>query len=255
LVELYQDASSDTSDVIFSIENIIYKVHKNILSLRVKELNKIVEDCDPDTPFPIDSMKPEIFKSVLDFAYTVKTPEIRDEGFATDLLIAADCYDCIHLKLFVESVLVDKFLKAENAASLLLLADSHNCALLKEAVVELFLAEAETIKRTEGWSGIRQSNRLLEELLDSVLLSNKPGGDPEYQNDIDHLDVGALRDELQEANLPLDGSREVLVNRLKEHRQSSESAASDDESSGSAASDDESSESAVSDDESVMILE
>ena len=56
---------------------------------------------------------------MLDFAYGVKTPDIKNKNVAIELLIAADCYECIHLKLHVESVITDRFVNYENAAELL----------------------------------------------------------------------------------------------------------------------------------------
>jgi hypothetical protein len=213
LVELYQDASSETSDVAFSVGETIYRAHKNILSVRAKKIYEMAEECDNGGPVPIHSMRGEIFKSVLDFVYAVKTPEIEKEDIAIELLVAADCYNCVDLKLYVEYVLVDKFLNAGNAAALLILADSHSCALLKEAATDLILTDKDTVKNTSGWAKIKESNRLLVELLESNVSSNASDGD------IDKLDVATLREELEEADLELDGSREVLVNRLKTHRQ------------------------------------
>jgi hypothetical protein len=145
-------------------------------------------------------MRGEIFKSILDFVYTGKTPEIEKEGIASELLVAADCYHCVHLKLYVESILVDKFLTAGNAAALLIFADSHSCALLKEAATNLILTDTDTVKNTSDWSKIKESPRFL-------------------LDDIDQLDVATLREELEAADLELDGSREVHVDQLKTHRQ------------------------------------
>jgi len=245
LVELYQDASSETSDVGFSIGETVYRAHKTILSLRGKKLYEIANKCDSDNndrPIPILSMREEIFKSILEFIYTVKTPEIENEGIATELLVAADRYEVVHLKLYVESIIVDKFLTAGTAASLLIFADSHSCALLKEAATNVFVTNPTTVKKSEAWSKVRESRRLLDELLDSLVCSIEPVGDTPNptsdidqmdlaalrerdqmnaialrESEIDQMDVTALREELQEANLELDGSREVLVDRLKTH--------------------------------------
>ena len=213
LVELYQDASSETSDVAFSVGETVYRAHKNILSVRAKKIYEMAEEYDNGVPVPIHSMRGEIFKSVLDFVYTGKTPKIEREDIAIELLVAADCYNCVDLKLYVEYVLVDKFLNAGNAAALLILADSHSCALLKEEATNLILTDKDTVQNTSGWSKIKESNRLLVELLESNVSSNASDGD------IDKLDVAILRAKLENADLELDGSREILVDRLKTHRQ------------------------------------
>ena len=215
LVDLYQDASSITSDVAFIVGKMEYQAHTNILSLRCKKLYEIVIECGGDGTISIDCTKEEIFKKILDFAYTVKTPEIENENIATELLVAADRYYCVDLKLYVESIIVDKFLTAGNAAEMLLFADSHSCALLKEAATNLFVTDAKNVKKSEAWSQIKESNRLLAELLDCVTSCNEIVGenflntiddadDSDEVKEIDWLDVTTLREKLEEANLELD---------------------------------------------------
>jgi hypothetical protein len=199
----------------FFVREMEYRAHKIILALRAKKLCEIARECDSDVPIripiPISSVRKEIFKIILDFVYHVKKPDFENQDIAIELLIAADRYECVHLKLHVESVIVDKFLTAGNAATLLIIADSYSCALLKEAAMHLIVTETETVKNTEAWLKIEESNRLLKELLECSVCFHKPVGD--------RLDVTALREKLEEANLELDGSREVLADRLETNRQ------------------------------------
>ena len=220
LVNLYHNAApSETSDAIFSVGGNEYHAHKSILAVRCKCLYEIAKECESDEPILITSTSPEIFKGVLDFAYTVKYPEIENKITAMELLIAADCYDCIHLKLYVESIMVERFMTSETAAELLLFADSYSCALLKEAATNAFLTDAAIVKSSEAWSKVQESSRLLTELLDAHALTcsskSKCGDDID---DIEWMDVGTLRNELEKVDLLLDGSREVLVERLRTFR-------------------------------------
>merc|ERR1711957_118857 len=104
------------------------------------------------------------FKGMLNFIYTVKTPDIKHKDIAKEYLSAADRFDCVHLKLYVESVIVDKFLTAKMAVPWLVYADSCSCALLKEAATNLFLTDPESVKQSEDWHLIKESPDLLEEL-------------------------------------------------------------------------------------------
>jgi hypothetical protein len=217
LAELYQNASSETSDVVFSVGEMEYRAHKNILALRAKKLFEIAALVDSDVPIPISSVRGEIFKIILEFVYHVKTPDFEDQDIATELLIAADRYDCVHLKLYAESIIVDKFLTNENALVLLILADSYSCALLKEAAMDTVVTDINTAKKSEAWSQIKESNRLLEELLG--LACSKKRLTKTNTSKIDQMDVTALREELDEEDLEVDGSREVLVDRLETYRQ------------------------------------
>ena len=160
---------------------------------------------------------------MLDFIYTVETPEIDKEEDAIELLVAADRFDCIQLKLFVESVLVEKFLKAGNAAALFLFADSHWCALLKEAATNRILDDADSVKKTPDWRWVRESQRLMTELLEASLEDERCSSAKRNRNgststgDPDRWNVTSLRRKLKRAKLEVDGSREILVNRWKAH--------------------------------------
>ncbi len=217
-VDLYEDGCSESSDVSFLVGKTMYNAHKILLSLRCKKLYEISQECDDNSPIPIGFTRAEVFKNILDFVYTVKTPVIPNEAFAMELLVAADRFDCSHLKLYVESILVDKFLEVENTADFFIFADSHSCALLKEAATKIFVHNVKQVKQSKGWCQIRESSRLLEELLDSLASSKSTV--EEYCNDeYDWLDVTTLRKQLGLAKLEQDGSREVLVHRLKNHRE------------------------------------
>jgi len=209
LFELYQGGDSETFDIEFSVQGDTFRAHKCIFLLKCKhEIPN--ERGNEEMPIDIDSVTSRSFKCLLEFIYTVKEPELDTGDMAAELLNAANFFGCVDLKLYVESVMVDKFLEVSNAANRLLFADAHSLALLKEAAINIVVTNLNSVRDTEGWSKVRESNRLLEELLDSY--APRSQGDDE----IDRLDVAELRNRLQEAGLELDGSRESLVNRLKE---------------------------------------
>ena len=105
LIDLCQDASSKTSDVVFFVGEKTFRARTHVLSLRCKKLYEIAKDFTNDTtPIESNSVRREIFKIILDFVYTVKQPDIEEEETAIELLRAADLFECIHLKLYIESV-------------------------------------------------------------------------------------------------------------------------------------------------------
>ena len=98
----------------------------------------------------------------------------------------------------------------------------------------LYGSEPQDVKArdVEGWSSVEQSPRLLKELLaymtNKLVPNQKTDGTTAKRstNDtaidiesINQFDVTTLREQLDEVTLDLDGSREVLVNRLKEYHQ------------------------------------
>ena len=245
LVQFYTN-SSNTSDIVFGLEDQEFHAHTLVLSLHAKTLFEVAKERNNDNTqldddhnqtviIPIQEMKEATFTKILEYIYTVNpTLELDDETAATELLLAANRFDCISLKLYVESMIVEKFLTTANAASMLVLGDSRNCALLKEAAMTLYGSEPHDVKArdVEGWSSVEQSPRLLKELLaymtNKLVPNQKTDGTTAKRstNDtaidiesINQFDVTTLREQLDEVTLDLDGSREVLVNRLKEYHQ------------------------------------
>jgi len=203
LMALHRDGL-ESSDVCFSVEGTIYRAHKDVLLQRCSHLYDIAEDTD-DTTIPILSVKASIFQCLLEFIYAVKIPTIETKDIARELLIAADQYECVQLKLYVESVIVEKFLVQENAAELMILANSYSCALLQESAFELFTIDQDGVMDNAAWDQVKESNHLLQELLYFA-------GCPEEDRG---SDVSELRQQLIAMNMEVDGSRQVLQNRIK----------------------------------------
>ena len=215
LVELYDNAASKTRDAIFTVGDIDYYAHTCILSMRSKALFELSKKYKKGTPVPIPNISGLAFQSILDFLYTVQTPDIEDEKTATEILVAADRFDCAQLKLFVESVIVYNFLEASNAADFLVIADAHSCALLKEAAMKIYKTQAKVVRRTAGWAKVEGFPRLIGELLDHISVPHRAS--IRTLKNVEDLNVASLRNQLQEANLAIDGSHEALIERLKAH--------------------------------------
>ena len=219
LVKLYHTHES-TSDITFDVDGKEFHAHKSILSVRAETLFELTNDDDngrirDGKIVTIFSTEADIFEQILEYVYTVKTPEIKNEGIAIKLLVAADRFGCTDLKLYIESTIVDKFLNATNAAKWLLLSDSHSCALLKEASMRLHVSDANTVMESkDDWSMVVESNRLLEELFKS----NSSSSSNSAVVDVENLDVTTLREKLVYANLEIDGCRNILIERLTRYQ-------------------------------------
>ncbi|OEU17836.1 hypothetical protein FRACYDRAFT_184476 [Fragilariopsis cylindrus CCMP1102] len=156
---------------------------------------------------------------MLEYVYTVKRPLIEDVQTARKLLVAADRLCLTELKLYVESVLADKFVDETNAAELLLFADSYSCALLKETTMDVCVSDPNVVMKTPGWALIEESDTLLTEVFEHTHTDNKEDActkDSDDSMDLDQLDVFSLRERLDEADLDVDGSRETLIGRLED---------------------------------------
>jgi hypothetical protein len=168
-------------------------------------------------------MEGDIFESVLEFVYCVRTPRIEDKNTTIKLLLAADRLECTDLKLHVESKIAETFLDVSNAPDWLVRSDSHSCPLLKETSMKVYASDAISVMESEGWFQIKESPRLLVQLLKFCMVnpyvvpdSNRTKKDNSNAI-VECLDVTSLRVSLLEANLNIDGNREILVDRLKEH--------------------------------------
>ena len=235
--------STKASDIVFIVGNTSkeFVAHKCIIALRAEPLYElVVMDAESSANYNDDKnsgrctiielpdVDEKVFEILLEFVYTGKEPKLDDdEGTARSILLAANRFGCTDLKLYAESVLVDKFLVPSNAAALLLFADSYSCALLKEATMNTYINDTKTvIESKDDWTKLKESNDLLVELL---LYSTS--GRKKYSSivddgnasidraivDADDLDVTSLRERLQKVDLDLDGSREILVERWREY--------------------------------------
>jgi hypothetical protein len=205
LVNLH--SSPEYADVEFSVNGKIYKAHVCVLAIQGKFLLELIEESDQEK-VTISGVTTEIFGALLEYIYTVKEPEFNNMATATDILVAADRFGIIGLKLLAESTLADIFLQPKNAATLLILADSRSCPLLKEAAMKLYSYDPEAVVREDPeWSMVKESIDLLHELL-MFFGSNKKLPD---KSCVETLDVGALRQRLEEANLSLDGTKDTRI--------------------------------------------
>jgi hypothetical protein len=203
-----------------------FYAHKCILSLHAKTIFELAKDHnknEDENMVPIQDIESGIFESVLEFIYCVRTPEIKDKDTAIKLLLAADRLGCTDLKLYVQSKIVENFLDASNAAEWLVRSDSHSCPLLKEASIKIYASDAISVLESEGWSQVEELHRLVTESL--KFCTGKPSAKPDSNrtkkynsNDVVKiLNVTSLHKHMLEANLDIDGNREMLVKRLTHH--------------------------------------
>lgn len=224
LAQLFSSPSDTLTDIAFRVDGRDFEAHLAVLSQRAGAIFEMARDYRKDSGdeevVPIPGVEGDVFQTILEFIYCVRVPDIDNEDIALKLLLAADRLGCTDLKLFVESTIVDKFLEASNAADWLVTSDSHSCALLKEASLKLHDSDAGTVIKSPGWSKVAESSRLLVEIFKFCKTESPYSTDGKKKlknvDDVDDLDVTSLRERLLEANVDIDGRREMLVERLKD---------------------------------------
>lgn len=221
---------SDVSFVVGTEKEYIHG-HKCVLVHRAPVLHEIVENSQC-TEVEILDVSTSSFKTLLSYIYTGTLPDFSksESELAKPLLLDTNKFvGCQLLKLHIESEITAKFVTAENAADWLLIADGHVCPLLKEICMKVYKEDASTVMQSKGWTKVVESNALLQELLKFSVAKQHEDATERHKQDVkidyDSMDVRRLRERLESLNLDLDGSREMLIKRLKEHDDTSSAVA------------------------------
>jgi hypothetical protein len=123
----------------------------------------------------------------------------------------------VGLKILAETRIVAAGVTPENFSDLMLLADAKGCALLRERCVDHYVLNAREVRRHPSHERVRESAAILGELVDALLARparrSRARGDEDA--DYDTIGVDLLRKTLDGRGLDVDGSREVLVRRLR----------------------------------------
>lgn len=170
----------------------------------------------------ITDVKPAIFRHMLYHLYGGKLSDEELKENAKDLIDAADKYGIVHLKLEAEACYVEHTeITADNVMENLLYADSKNCALLKEAVMDFMLENRKDVMKKASLKDAPAG--LLADILAAVGRmyddSDDDSDDDGDDTDRNYLDmrVSKLRKELHERGLDVDGSRETMIGALKQN--------------------------------------
>ncbi|KAJ1276459.1 hypothetical protein BS78_05G216400 [Paspalum vaginatum] len=125
----------------------------------------------------VDGMEARVFRAMLQFIYTDSLPEMDGDGDGDDkvfmaqhLLVAADRYDLVRLKLISEDML-RRDMDVDVAATTLVLAEQHGCQGLKEACFRFlkFPGNLKAVMASDGFQHLKDSfPLLLDELIAKI---------------------------------------------------------------------------------------
>ncbi|KAL6643085.1 hypothetical protein ACP70R_021266 [Stipagrostis hirtigluma subsp. patula] len=143
-------SSKEGTDVRFRIRRRTFAAHRSVLAARSPVFKKALlgqmKEGNADNIVRIDDIEAEVFAALLKFMYTDALPEMKkkdESAMAQHLLVAADRYNLQRLKLICEDKLCEH-IDVGSAATLLALAEQHNCLGLKEACFK-FLSSSATM--------------------------------------------------------------------------------------------------------------
>jgi len=127
-----------------------------------------------------------------------------------------DKFGVSNLKLEAEAIFVDNTkISMDNMLELLLYADSMNCALLKEAVLDFIVENGLAVLDKVAMSEIPQG--LFGDLL-TAMTREKENKKASSADKLTIMTVSELRKRLDDLGLEVDGSRESLIATLREHQ-------------------------------------
>mmetsp|Transcript_12300 Transcript_12300/g.30077 ORF Transcript_12300/g.30077 Transcript_12300/m.30077 type:complete len:396 (+) Transcript_12300:214-1401(+) len=218
--------SKEDADVVFYVRGMSILAHKLILKMNAPILFSLCRNRSMDAPLSIEDTSPEVFRIIIQYIYIGETSEAMKllqlgkeneadkievrAAMGKELIDAADRYGIVGLKLSVETALVDRcIINLDNAVDWLLFADAKNCPLLKEAATNYCAGMVKDVLNSKASEQLKQSPRLLSELLLAVSNDSNDCFDETSQ-----MSVNDLRAKLYEKGLDVDGSKETLVTRI-----------------------------------------
>ncbi|EJK77741.1 hypothetical protein THAOC_00407 [Thalassiosira oceanica] len=185
----------------------------------------LADMCKPGnvSPTTISNVRPEIFKHLLYYCYGGKIDKDDLQSDAKDIIEAADRFGIVSLKLEAEACYVDNVeLTLDNFIEIVTYADSKNLALLKEHCMD-FLSSANKIEAAEKVSFDDMPSRLVKDLM--VAFARREGEGLSEGGALSTMRVSQLRKLAHEKGLSVDGSREMLIDAIKDDEDGGETEA------------------------------
>jgi hypothetical protein len=171
---------------------------------------------------PNDSV--QAFKSLLRYIYGLEIFDIgNDIARIKDILELANKYGVVNLKLEMEELLVSSIsLNVDNFIDYLTYAESKNCALLKETVMNFIIKNRIDIHASQKFANIPDDlkENLWNDVITAMAIKFRSDDGISGEGDgkgraLDTMTIRELRQEAYEKGLDVDGSRETLISLLK----------------------------------------
>ena len=197
----------------------VFHAHHIFLQMNAPALADMCKPGDV-SPNTITNVEPEIFKHLLFYCYGGKIDKDDLQSDAKDIIEASDRFGIAGLKLEAEANYVDTVeLSLDNIVELVTYADSKNLALLKERCMD-FLSSANKIEVAEKVSFDDMPSHLVKDLM--VSFARREGGEASKGDALSTMRVSQLRQLAHEKGLSVDGSREMLIDAIKNNEEGGE---------------------------------
>ena len=205
------------SDVLFKVGEKVFPAHRNIVTSRSQLLADLCESVDGMNPIQIDNVSEIAFHHVLCYMYGKEISDNEMISCAKEIIDAADWFGLVSLKIVAEVRFVEgTTVTMENVMDLLLYAESKNCALMKEVLMN-FVVENKLLV-LDKISFDDAPGTWVREIIAAMARAESMSGGADVvnvNNQYNVMCISELRSKAQSNGLNVDGSREMLIAALK----------------------------------------
>ncbi|XP_044392306.1 BTB/POZ and MATH domain-containing protein 3-like [Triticum aestivum] len=167
--------NKDAADLTFQVGGETFSAHRFVLATRSSifkaEFLGAMKESSAASPIEICDMEADVFKSLLHFIYTDSVPTVLDVVTAGHLLLAADRYNIVRLKLICEEKLCNQ-IDSSMVATTLVLAEQHGFHRLKEVCLQFLASPSnlEAMVASGGYEHLKSScPSVLKEVISRIL--------------------------------------------------------------------------------------
>ena len=173
---------------------------------------------DTSAPLKITDVKPDTFHNMLHYIYGGEVPDEFMKSNFKEIIEASDKYGVSNLKLTAEACYVEcTTITTDNLMEHLLYADSKNCALLKEKVMDFIAENGTEVLQKVSFQDLPGGPTMFTDILTSVARMNREAAsDSEDEGELTTMKICELRQKAHDKGLEIDGSRETLIAMLEE---------------------------------------
>ena len=171
------------------------------------------------THVDIPGIAPDLFHTLLRSIYGYTIPDLGNDNTQTmEIIDAADKFGVTNLKLEAEAHYVNSLnITLDNVMDHFQYADSKNCALLKEAVLDFIVMHKAQIieKKLLSNTPVDLCNDVLAAMMRNENAGKAGGG---KDDGLGAMGISELRRKAFEKGLEVDGSREMLIAALESNK-------------------------------------
>ena len=194
-----------------------FYAHRCIIKKSAPQLVELCTCTDYPALVHIQGVAPETFHQLLKYMHGFDIQAIgANFPDAKEVIEAADKYGVTNLKLEAEARYVGSLsITMENVMEHLVFADSKNCALLKEAVMDFVVKNKAEILKKKTLANAPEG--LTNDMLAAMMRGEKESGGSANADAVEYssMCISELRNNAHAKGLDVDGSREMLISALE----------------------------------------